>query len=81
MVSNLALALSRPVISTLPWDCVRQDALLMWFDIIFGRLATTIGGEIAACCISFLNCADPAMLQYMQSNVDRCNSLKGEPKY
>ena len=59
------------------WNWVRQDALLMWFDIIFGRL-TTVDREITARCISLLNRADPAMLQYMQYNVDRCDPSKGE---
>ena len=31
------------------WSWVRQDALLMYYDIIFGRL-TTIDRKITTCC-------------------------------
>ena len=59
------------------WNWVRQDALLMWYDIIFGRL-TTVDREITARCIALLNRADPDMLEYMQYNIDRCDPSKGE---
>ena len=45
------------------WNWVRQDALLMFYDIIFGRL-TTVDREITARCIQIMNRADPAMLRY-----------------
>jgi fatty acid synthase subunit beta len=59
------------------WNWVHQDALLMWYDIIFGRL-TTVDREITARCIALLNRADPDMLEYMQCNIDRCDPSKGE---
>jgi len=45
------------------WNWVRQDALLMYYDIISGRL-TTVDCDITARCISLLNRIDPDMLQY-----------------
>jgi fatty acid synthase subunit alpha, fungi type/fatty acid synthase subunit beta, fungi type len=47
------------------WNWVRQDALLMYYDIIFGQL-TTIDRKITVRCIALLNRADPDMLQFMQ---------------
>ena len=43
------------------WNWVRQDALLMFYDIIFGRL-TTVDREITARCIQIMNRADPELL-------------------
>ncbi|KAE9399788.1 fatty acid synthase [Gymnopus androsaceus JB14] len=59
------------------WNWVRQDALMMYYDIIFGRL-TTVDREITARCIHLLNRADPEMLAYMQYNIDHCDPSKGE---
>jgi fatty acid synthase subunit alpha, fungi type len=58
------------------WNWVRQDALLMFYDIIFGRL-TTVDREITARCIAIMNRADPALLEYMQFYIDRCDPTKG----
>ena len=54
-----------------------QDALLMYYDIILGRL-TTVDREITARCIALLNRADSDMLQFMQYNINHCDALKGE---
>ena len=59
------------------WNWVRQDALLMYYDIIFGRL-TTVDREITARCIALLNRADPDILQFMQYNINQCDASKGE---
>ncbi|EGN98830.1 hypothetical protein SERLA73DRAFT_168429 [Serpula lacrymans var. lacrymans S7.3] len=59
------------------WNWVRQDALVMYYDIIHGRL-TTVDREITARCISLLNRADPELLAYMQYNIDQCDPGKGE---
>uniref|UniRef100_A0A0W0EUQ4 Putative fatty acid synthase n=1 Tax=Moniliophthora roreri TaxID=221103 RepID=A0A0W0EUQ4_MONRR len=59
------------------WNWVRQDALLMYYDILFGRL-TTVDREITARCIALLNRADPEMLEYMQYHIDKCDPNKGE---
>jgi fatty acid synthase subunit alpha, fungi type len=54
-----------------------QDASLMYYDIIFGRL-TTVDQEITARYISLLNRADPDMLQFMQYDINQCDASKGE---
>ncbi|CCO34690.1 fatty acid synthase subunit alpha, fungi type [Rhizoctonia solani AG-1 IB] len=59
------------------WNWVRQDALLMWYDIIFGRL-TTVDREITSRCIAIMNRADPTLLSYMQYYIDNCHPEKGE---
>jgi fatty acid synthase subunit alpha len=59
------------------WNWVRQDALVMFYDIIFGRL-TTVDREITARCIALLNRADPDLLTYMQYYIDQCDASKGE---
>ncbi|KAJ3517947.1 hypothetical protein NLJ89_g178 [Agrocybe chaxingu] len=59
------------------WNWARQDALLMYYDILFGRLET-VDREITARCIAILNRADPALLQYMQYSIDRCDPSKGK---
>jgi fatty acid synthase subunit alpha len=61
----------------LSWNWVRQNALLMYYDIIFGCL-TTVGCAITGRCITLLNRADPDMLTYMQYNIDQCDPSKGE---
>jgi fatty acid synthase subunit alpha len=58
------------------WNWVRQDALLMYYDIIFGRLKT-VDREITARCIALLNRADPEMLTYMQYHIDLCDPTRG----
>ena len=59
------------------WNWVRQDALLMWYDIIHGRL-TTVDREITARCIAIMNRADPALLDYMQYHINTCDDTRGE---
>jgi fatty acid synthase subunit beta len=59
------------------WNWVRQDALVMYYVIIFGRL-TTVDREITGRCIALLNRADPDILSYMQYNIDQCDLSKGE---
>ena len=58
------------------WNWVRQDALLMFYDIIFGRL-TEVDREITARCIQIINRADPTMLRYMQYHIDKVNPERG----
>ncbi|KAG8213088.1 hypothetical protein J3R82DRAFT_11484 [Butyriboletus roseoflavus] len=59
------------------WNWVRQDALLMYYDIIHGRL-TTVDRELTARCIALLNRADPELLTYMQYHIDLCDPRKGD---
>ena len=59
------------------WNWARQDALLMYYDVIFGRL-TTVDRDITARAISLLNRADGELLKYMQYNIDHCDETRGE---
>jgi fatty acid synthase subunit alpha len=59
------------------WNWVRQDALTMFYDIIFGRL-TTVDRDITARCIAIMNRADPALLRYMQYHIDKVDPGRGE---
>ncbi|GAA6028849.1 hypothetical protein JCM8097_007429 [Rhodosporidiobolus ruineniae] len=59
------------------WNWVRQDALTMWMDILFGRL-TTVDRDITARCLVIMNRADPALLDYMQYTIDNAPTHKGE---
>ena len=59
------------------WNWARQDSLLMWYDIIHGKL-TTVDREITARCIDILNRADPDLYQFMQYSVNACDPTLGE---
>ncbi|KIO16925.1 hypothetical protein M407DRAFT_12583 [Tulasnella calospora MUT 4182] len=59
------------------WNWARQDALLMYYDIIFGRL-TTVDRDITSRCITLMNRADPALIRYMQYHMDTCSPERGE---
>ncbi|THH15787.1 hypothetical protein EW146_g4747 [Bondarzewia mesenterica] len=59
------------------WNWVRQDALLMFYDIIFGRL-TTVDREITARCIAIMNRADPELIKYMQHVIDQVDASRSE---
>jgi len=54
------------------WNWARQDAPLMWYNAIHGKL-TTVNREITARCIDILNRADPDLYQFMQYNVNACD--------
>ena len=62
------------------WNWVRQDALVMFYDIIFGRLPT-VDREITARCIALLNHADPELLTYMQYHIDQVDPSKGAKQF
>ncbi|KAG0147001.1 hypothetical protein CROQUDRAFT_91978 [Cronartium quercuum f. sp. fusiforme G11] len=59
------------------WNWVRQTALEMFFDIIYGRLKT-VDRDITAKCLVIMNRANPALLDYMQYYLDHTDALKGE---
>lgn len=59
------------------WNWARQDALIMFYDIIFGRLAT-VDRQITARCIAIMNRADPVLLQFFQYNIDKTDPTRGE---
>jgi fatty acid synthase subunit alpha len=74
--SKLSSNLSK--LATLTPPGIGSDrTLLMWYDIIVGRLKT-VDCEITSRCIAIMNRADPALLQYMQYHVDTCLPEKGE---
>ncbi|THH09619.1 hypothetical protein EW146_g8638 [Bondarzewia mesenterica] len=54
-----------------------SDALLMFYDIIFGRL-TTVDREITARCIAIMNRADPKLIKYMQHVIDQVDASRSE---
>ncbi|EEB09746.1 fatty acid synthase alpha subunit Lsd1 [Schizosaccharomyces japonicus yFS275] len=58
------------------WNWARQDALKMFYDIIFGRLKL-VDREIVSRCIAVMNRANPVLLEFMQYHIDHCPSDKG----
>ncbi|KAI9736208.1 MAG: 3-oxoacyl-[acyl-carrier-protein] synthase [Cirrosporium novae-zelandiae] len=59
------------------WNWARQDALSMYFDIIFGRLKT-VDREIVSQCIRLMNRSNPLLLDFMQYHMDNCPTERGE---
>lgn len=59
------------------WNWARQDALTMYFDIIFGRLQV-VDREIVSQCIRLMNKSNPTLLEFMQYHIDNCPTERGE---
>ncbi|KAH7327941.1 fatty acid synthase subunit alpha [Stachybotrys elegans] len=59
------------------WNWVRQDALTMYYDVIFGRLQT-VDREIVSQCIRLMNKSNPKLLDFMQYHIDNCPTERGE---
>lgn len=59
------------------WNWARQDALSMYYDIIFGRL-TAVDREIVSRCIRIMNRSNPTLLDFMQYHIDNCPTERGE---
>ncbi|KAF2236099.1 fatty acid synthase-like protein [Viridothelium virens] len=59
------------------WNWARQDALSMYYDIIFGRL-TAVDREIVSRCIYIMNRSNPLLLDFMQYHIDNCPTERGE---
>lgn len=59
------------------WNWARQDALSMYYDIIFGRL-TVVDREIVSQCIRIMNRSNPLLLDFMQYHIDNCPTDRGE---
>jgi fatty acid synthase subunit alpha len=59
------------------WNWVRQDVLMMFYDVIFGRL-TTVDREITARAIQIMNRADPEFVKFMQYYINNCDPKRGE---
>ena len=59
------------------WNWARQDALSIYYDIIFGRLKA-VDRDIVGRCIRIMNRSNPLLLDYMQYNIDNCPTERGE---
>ena len=59
------------------WNWARQDALSMYYDIIFGRLKA-VDREIVSRCIQIMNRSNPLLLDFMQYHMDTCPTDRGE---
>ena len=59
------------------WNWARQDALTMFYDIIFGRLKA-VDREIVSQCIRIMNRSNPTLIDYMQYHIDHCPTERGE---
>ncbi|RKU48977.1 3-oxoacyl-[acyl-carrier-protein] synthase [Coniochaeta pulveracea] len=59
------------------WNWARQDALSMYYDIIFGRLQA-VDREIVSQCIRIMNRSNPTLLEFMQYHIDNCPTDRGE---
>ncbi|KAF7546584.1 hypothetical protein G7Z17_g8331 [Cylindrodendrum hubeiense] len=59
------------------WNWARQDALNMYFDIIFGRLKV-VDREIVSQCIRIMNRSNPKLIDFMQYHMDNCPTERGE---
>lgn len=59
------------------WNWARQDALSMYYDIIFGRLRA-VDREIVSQCIRIMNRSSPLLLDFMQYHIDNCPTERGE---
>lgn len=59
------------------WNWARQDALAMYYDIIFGRLKA-VDREIVSRCIRIMNRSNPLLLDFMQYHMDTCPTDRGE---
>lgn len=58
------------------WNWARQDALRMFWDVIFGRLST-VDREIVARCISLMNRANPTFIDFVQYHMDHVPTHRG----
>jgi fatty acid synthase subunit alpha len=59
------------------WNWARQEALSMYYDIIFGRLKA-VDREIVSRCIRIMNRSNPTLLDFMQYHIDNCPTERGE---
>ncbi|KAI1322290.1 fatty acid synthase subunit alpha [Xylariaceae sp. FL0255] len=59
------------------WNWARQDALNMYYDVIFGRLQV-VDREIVSQCIRLMTKSNPLLLEFMQYHIDTCPTERGE---
>lgn len=62
------------------WNWVRQDALVTFYEIIFG-CQTTVNLEITARRLSLLDRTDPELLTRIQYLINQLDPSKGETYY
>ncbi|GMM28780.1 trifunctional fatty acid synthase subunit [Martiniozyma asiatica (nom. inval.)] len=74
----------KPVFSSLKartydsyWNWARQDALSMYYDIIFGKLSS-VDRETVTQCIQIMNRTNPTLIKFMQYHIDHTPTEKGE---
>lgn len=59
------------------WNWARQDALSMYYDVIFGRLQL-VDREIVSQCLRIMNRSSASLLNFMRFYIDNCPTAKGE---
>ncbi|KAJ2450977.1 fatty acid synthase alpha subunit Lsd1, partial [Coemansia sp. RSA 2336] len=59
------------------WNWARQDALILYYEILFGRL-TEVDREITSQCIRLMNRANPSLMRYMAYNIANTDESRGE---
>ncbi|KAJ2143604.1 fatty acid synthase alpha subunit Lsd1, partial [Coemansia sp. RSA 678] len=59
------------------WNWARQDALILYYEILFGRL-TEVDREITSQCIRLMNRANPSLMRYMAYHIATTDESKGE---
>ncbi|KAK9320281.1 3-oxoacyl-reductase [Lipomyces orientalis] len=59
------------------WNWARQDALTMYYDILFGRLSV-VDSEIVSRCIHLMNRSNSTLLEFMQYHIDHCPEKRGD---
>ncbi|KAJ1969223.1 fatty acid synthase alpha subunit Lsd1, partial [Dispira parvispora] len=59
------------------WNWARQDALSLYYDIVFGRL-TAVDRDVTAQCIHVMNRSSPGFLRYMDYKIQAMPENKGE---
>ncbi|OMJ21424.1 Fatty acid synthase subunit alpha [Smittium culicis] len=61
------------------WNWARQDALILYYEILFGRL-TEVDREVTARCIHLMNRSRPDLVRYMEYYITKTDGSKG-PNY
>ncbi|KAI8987783.1 fatty acid synthase [Mycotypha africana] len=51
------------------WNWARQDALELWYDLVFDKLAV-VDREVTAKCISIMNRAHPKMIDFIRYKIE-----------
>ncbi|KAJ1899342.1 fatty acid synthase alpha subunit Lsd1, partial [Kickxella alabastrina] len=59
------------------WNWARQDALILYYEILFGRLHE-VDREITSRCIRLMNRANPALMRHMAYHIAKTDASKGE---